>query len=411
MTRSLLYPFGHKPSTDTLTPLRQRPPFDISVVGFIYACMLLFMATAAITTEANLLYAVGGLMIGVLFVSYLICRIVINRLRITRELPEHAVVGRPATFIYHFHNDKRFWPSLSISLAEIDGVDGFTRQPQSYLLHAAARATASVPVEVIPKRRGLQTLDLHQLCTSFPFGFIKLAVMHNHHDTMLVLPAIATVDPRLLAMCLPAEKTGPTMRPRRGGVDEFYGLKEHRRGENPRWIYWRRSARTGVLVSKEMTQVAPPRLLLMVDTYLSSPTRAEHARVEKVIAMAASLASAALEQGLSVGLHIWMNGWNGLPPTRGKRQRRELMSMLARLPANFKQDAQSLLGSCQTAHQPGTTIVLLTGQNLELSLPDQLRGGVLVVSAEGPHADWFKFDSTVDFNSCIPLPEEMALTD
>ena len=127
--------------------------------------------------------------------------------------------------------------------------------------------------------------------------------------------------------------------------------------------------------------------------------------------MAASLAGAALEQGLSVGLHIWMNGWNGLPATRGKRQRRELMSMLARLPANFKQDAKALLASCQTSQQPGTTIVLLTGQNLELSLPDQLRGGVLVVSAEGPYADWFKFDSTVDFTTCIPLEEEAALTD
>ncbi len=411
MTRSLLFPFGQKLLTGSTTPLRIRPRIDISLTGGIYSAMLIFMALAAATTEANLLYGVGGLMVGVLFVSYLICRMVTSHLRITRELPDHAIVGHTTTFIYHFHNEKKFWPSLSVSLAELDGVEGFTRQPQSYLLHAAARASASVPVEVIPKRRGLHTLDQHQFCTSFPFGFIKLAVMRRQHDTVLVIPAIGTVDPRLLAQCLPAEKTGPTMRPRRGGVDEFYGLKEHRRGENPRWIYWRRSARTGVLVSKDMTQVAPPRLLLLVDTHLTNRTRAEHARVEKVIAMAASLASAALEQGLSVGLHVWMNGWNGLPPTRGKRQRRELMSMLARLPANFVQDAQSLLGSCHTNLQPGTTIVLLTGQPLELGLPDQLRGGVVVVSAEGPGADFFKFDPTVDFSSCIPLDEEAALAD
>ena len=54
------------------------------------------------------------------------------------------------------------------------------------------------------------------------------------------------------------------MKPRRGGSDEFYGVKEFRTGENPRWIYWRRSARTGTLVSKEMSQVAPPRLLVLV---------------------------------------------------------------------------------------------------------------------------------------------------
>src|ERR1700722_4962116 len=99
MTRTLRFPFGAKPFVDTATPLRQRPPFDISIIGFIYACMLLFMAVAAITTEANLLYGIGGLMIGVLFVSYLICRMVTSHLRIPRELPEHAIVGRTTTFV------------------------------------------------------------------------------------------------------------------------------------------------------------------------------------------------------------------------------------------------------------------------------------------------------------------------
>ena len=63
------------------------------------------------------------------------------------------------------------------------------------------------------------------------------------------------------------------MRPRRGGQDEFYGVKEYRTGENPRHIYWRRSARTGVLVAKEMTQVSPPKLLLLVDTNVDNATR------------------------------------------------------------------------------------------------------------------------------------------
>ena len=55
------------------------------------------------------------------------------------------------------------------------------------------------------------------------------------------------------------------LRPRRGGQDEFYGVKEYRRGENPRWIYWKRSARTGTLVTREMTLVTPPRILLLVE--------------------------------------------------------------------------------------------------------------------------------------------------
>jgi len=47
---------------------------------------------------------------------------------------------------------------------------------------------------------------------------------------VVIYPPVARVDPSVLATCQPAEKTGPTMRPKRGGADELYGLKEYRRG-------------------------------------------------------------------------------------------------------------------------------------------------------------------------------------
>lgn len=400
-------------SNPHVTPVRRRPSLDFSLTGLIYCAMMMFMGLAAINTQANLLFGVFGLMIGILLVSGIISRVVLRRLRVTRELPEHGVVGKTVGVTYQFFNGKGFWPSFSVSLAELDGVEGYSRQPQGYLLHAAARSTAGVPVEVIPKRRGLHSLARYQISTSFPFGFIKRAVERREEDAMIVFPPVARVDPVLLSMCTPAEKTGPTMRPKRGGMDEFYGLKEHRRGENPRFIYWRRSARTGVLVAKEMTQVAPPRLLLLVDTFIAKRTRAEHAMVERSIAMAASLASAALEQGLSVGVHVWMDdAWNGIPPTRGKRQRRDVMAMLARLPLNLQHDAQALLESSQGLLESGTSSVLLTGRNVELGLSDKLRGGLLVVSSSSPQADvWFKFEPPVDFNHCMPPEQEAGLLD
>src|SRR5205085_7076654 len=159
-------------------------------------------------------------------------------------------------------------PSLSVVLSELDGAEAFMRQPQGYMLHAAARTTAHVPIEVMPKRRGLHEMDRYQLSTSFPFGFIKRAVEREQKDSVLVYPALAQVDPKLLAMCRSSDTSGATMRPRRGGQDEFYGVKEHRAGENPRLIYWRRSARTGVLVAQEMTQVSPPRSIVLVGTYV-----------------------------------------------------------------------------------------------------------------------------------------------
>src|SRR3954464_1464905 len=282
----------------TATVMHRKPSLDFSITGLVYCSMMMFMGLAAMNSQASLLFGVFGLMIGILLVAGVISKIVLRKLELRRVLPELAVVGQPTTVTYQFTNGKRFWPSLSVCLAELEGAEAFTRQPQSYMLHAAARMTATVPIEVIPKRRGLHEMNRYQISTSFPFGFIKRAVERRQKDTMLVYPAIGQVDSKLMALCRSADTTGSTMRPRRGGQDEFYGVKEYRAGENPRLIYWRRSARTGVLVAKEMTQVAPPKLLLLVDTYVDPQRRSidNHAKVERSIALAASIASQALEE-------------------------------------------------------------------------------------------------------------------
>jgi uncharacterized protein (DUF58 family) len=393
----------------TATVMHRKPSLDFSVTGLIYCSMMMFMGLAAMNSQASLLFGVFGLMIGILLISGVISRIVLRRLELHRILPELAVVGQPTTVTYEFHNDKPFWPSLSVSLAELDGAEAFTKQPQSYLLHAAAHMTATVPIEVLPKRRGLHEMNRYQVSTSFPFGFIKRAIERRQKDAVLVYPALGQVDPKLLAMCRSADTSGATMRPRRGGQDEFYGVKEFREGENPRQIYWRRSARTGVLVAKEMTQVAPPKLVLLVDTYIDPEKRTieAHALVERSIAMAASLASQALEEGMSVALFTWSGGWNAVAPGRGKRHRRDLLAVLARLPLNTVRDTHELMEASREATESGFTPVLLTPGEFAVGLSDHLRSGLVVVSAGSEQGRrWIRFPDTLDFTRCMPAEDE-----
>lgn len=403
---------GRLPRTidPSVTPVRRKPSLDFSITGLIYCSMMMFMGLAAINSQANLLFGVFGLMIGILLVSGIISRMMLRGMRVQREMPETAAVGHPVTLTYHFVNNKRFWPSVSICMSELDGAQGFVRQPQSYLMHAAGGSQAEVPTEVVPKRRGMVGFDRYQISTSFPFGFIKRAVERRTVDTVVIFPAIGRVDPRLVEMCLPAEKTGPTMRPRRGGMDEVYGLKEYRRGENPRWIYWKRSARTGVLVSKEMTQVAPPRLVLLVDTCISDPSPARREAVERVIAMAASLASHVLGQGVSVGVYAWSGDWKGIPPARGKRQRKDVLAFLALLPINTAHGPADLTERSAEIMESGSTAVLLTPQQSDRTLGDLSRSQILALSISDPQTlAWFTFDATVDFARCGPLDADPAV--
>ena len=378
--------------------IRRRISINFSLHGWSFLGLTLFMLLASTTSQANLLFGVAGLMLGVLLVSISISRLVVMKLRVVRLLPDHAVVGRRMTLSYEITNEKRYWPSLSVTVAELDSAEAFTRQPLAYMLHAAPGTTALVPTELIPKRRGVHTFNGYQVTTSFPFGFIRRAMTRRQKDTLLIYPAIARVDPKLLLRFTAAEKSGAMLRPRRGGTDEFYGVKEYRGGENPRLIHWKRSARTGVLVSKEMTLVSPPRIVLFVDTHQTTRGTEESALIEKTIAMAGSLATHALEAGLMVGLYAWSDEWLSLPPNRGKRHGRDLMTALARLTPNTTHDAQRLIDFGSELLKSGTTPILLTPREFAAGRVEHARGGLVVLSPVTPLGRGaFTFDPDINF--------------
>src|SRR3954453_1995186 len=84
------------------TPLRRKPSLDFSVTGLVFCSMMMFMGLAAINSQANLLFGVFGLMIGVLLVSGVISKRVLKKLAVHRILPESAVVGQPVVLTYEF---------------------------------------------------------------------------------------------------------------------------------------------------------------------------------------------------------------------------------------------------------------------------------------------------------------------
>ena len=116
-------------STPSPTLVRRRPSLDISMAGVIYCALLMFMFLAAMNTQANLLFGVFGLMIGILAISGVFSRIVLRKLAVRRNLPKHGVVGEPMTVYYEITNGKRL-------LAQpVGGAGGIGRSRQ---VHPAA---------------------------------------------------------------------------------------------------------------------------------------------------------------------------------------------------------------------------------------------------------------------------------
>jgi hypothetical protein len=150
--------------------------------------------------------------------------------------------------------------------------------------------------------------------------------------------------------------------------------------------------------------------LLLVDTYAADRSVERHVRIERSIAMAATLASRALDADLPVGLFVWSDGWKGIEPMRGKRHRNDLLSVLARLPLNLEYPSNELIGRCSRFLKSGTTAVLLTPDDQPAGYEDRGRGGMLVLPAAAPATEaWFRFDPAIDFATCMPVEQQPAL--
>ena len=394
------------------TPVYRRPGLDFSLNGFVYSGIMLFMGVAAMNLQASLLFGVFGLMVGVLLSSGILSKRMLRRLELNRQLPEGAVVGQPTLIGYSLANRKRYWGAFAITVSELDGVQSLNRQPYAYVTHVPAARSADFTCEILPRRRGLATFDRYQLSSGFPFGFVKRAIVRQNREPMLVFPPIGTIDRSFLQRFRSAETHGTSMRPRLRGNDEFYGLREFRAGESQRNIYWKRSARTGTLVAREMTHAAPPRLVVVIDSYNPNADAARATEIERSIAQAATLIDAAIEAGLAIGL-VASDGadWHHIAPSRGKQHQRVLLTLLAKLPSGTVQQTRD--GEAALEFAAGvttdalTTLVLMTGGPATSTIG---RGGrrwsapVMSIGCVSPEAQaWFHFDASIDFKNIAPL--------
>lgn len=317
---------------------RLRPPRRLSFTreGRLIVLLSVGVGFAAINTGNNLLYLLLGWLLSFIIASGILSEMTLKRLTVERRPPPRVFAGEPFLMEVVIRNDKPDRASFSIEVEDLVGTTPLDKR--CYFLKIPAAKSQRTSYRHTFVRRGLYTLTGYRVATKFPFALFRKSRDVDAPLEVLVYPARVAVPrppPR-------AEARGEATTGRTGRRGEFFGLREHRSGDDRRDVHWRSSARSGRLLVREYEDEHARRVAIAVDNALPDAVRdavgdgaispeveAQVASVERAISVAASLAAVYLEAGWTV--ELCARGCR-IPPGSGRSHEARIARALALLP-------------------------------------------------------------------------------
>ncbi len=288
---------------------RLRPPRRLGFTreGRIIVILAVAVGFAAINTGNNLLYLLLGWLLSFIIASGILSEQTLRKLEVERRPPPRLYANEPFLMEVVIKNGKAKRASFSIEVEDLLGTTPidkrcyFLKIPQGKSQRTSYRHTFA--------RRGQYVLTGYRIATKFPFALFRKSRDVDAPVEVLVFPARVSVPrppPR-------SSTRGDVASSRLGRRGEFFGLREHRTGDDRRDVHWKSSARSGRLVVREYEDELARRVAIAVDNALPADVRdaaadgvlapaaeAQVNAVERAISVAASLATTYLEAGWTV---------------------------------------------------------------------------------------------------------------
>lgn len=288
----------------------------------------------AVYTQANLLFWLFGLGVGGALFAWVHGRLASRGLHVERLPLSRAIAGDPLTLSYRLSNRGRF-ACVSLRVRELD--EPATREgpvvlPWAWVPRVESGGAVQLSASGVTPPRGAYPLDRVEVSTTFPLGLFRRRKVCSQPATLQVLPVMPPLSPRTIRRAA-RPRPGPgghTAGSRLGAEGDFYGSRAYRVGDPLRTLDWKRSARAGEFMVRELAAAEPSRVMVFLDLRggqasaageepgktpsnppSNPPSRtsvSDSARLlalqEKAIGVAASLVTGAHAAGFRVGLHV-----------------------------------------------------------------------------------------------------------
>jgi uncharacterized protein (DUF58 family) len=156
-----------------------------------------------------------------------------------------------------------------------------------------ARAAVSVPMELVPLRRGLLRFTGVTVGCADPLGLFRSFSRVSAPQSVLILPKRYPLPPVALPGQFKYQQGGVALAANVGCSEEFVSLRDYRHGDPLRHIHWRSWAKVGKPIVKEFEDEFFVRHALVLDTFTNEP----HSELlEEAVSVAASFACTVLTQ-------------------------------------------------------------------------------------------------------------------
>ena len=261
---------------------------------------------AAINRNQTFLWVIPALLLATLITGFTWPRWLVRRLSVSRRGPSRAEEGE--TILFRVVLENRGWlPRFMIEVVDhlpFVGLDdpsgGASQKVLGMLAYLPGRKRQQFDVPVVCEKRGYYLLGPVGLASSFPLGLTEAKVSGNEGiQNLTIYPDVFPILSLSLRGAPSQIHRGGYLLPEGAGAAEFSGLREYRRGDNPRHVHWPTTARLNELMVREYEPLASACLYIALDQAAESNIGlGRESTFEYAVRIAASMGRSACTQNI-----------------------------------------------------------------------------------------------------------------
>ena len=265
----------------------RKPGMRPTAFGWGMIFLGLWLPLCGALTTNNFLFILFGMTLGLGLISHGAARRNINSVGVERKFPDEIFSETQFTVRYEARTSLRRGEAYALRFSEDPSFEGSEGGVDFFHVRPGERSIGFGSYTI--RRRGEHRIGAGTLGSSFPFGLASYRRNCGRNHRVLVFPKIEPVNADA-ALFARGPGKGLELRGPIGTVP--YKFREYVPGDPRRQIDWKKSARTGVLISRDLSEEVSGDILIRLP---SNPT-------EEAISRAASLAVHFGKSGIPVSL-------------------------------------------------------------------------------------------------------------